>query len=51
MGSSDFIIFAVKLWDTDEAVDGPDQHILAGKKSQELDRHARIAAFERDLVD
>ena len=32
-------------------VDRADQHVLAGEEADELDRHVRVRAFERHLVD
>ena len=40
-----------RLDDVRRDVDAADQHVLALEEPDQLDRHARIAAFERDLAD
>ena len=40
-----------RLDDIRRDVDAADQHVLALEQADQLDRHVRIAAFERDLVD
>src|SRR3984957_12691913 len=40
-----------RLDDVRRHVDAADQHVLAFEEPDQLDRYARIATFERDLVD